>query len=66
MLSLAVAPRPVVLRRPAARKLVMPAKADMIETTGKFIGLFVLFTSSMNWWHYRRIRKSLEEKDPKN
>jgi hypothetical protein len=30
---------------------------------GKGLGLFVLFTSSMNWWFYRRIREDVENKN---
>ena len=35
------------------------------ELTGKFLGLFVLFTSSMNWYMYRRIRKETEKEKEK-
>ena len=50
------------MRRPPARRVATP-KADLNESiaiTGKFLGLFVLFTSSMNWWHYKRVREERE------
>jgi hypothetical protein len=51
--------------RPVRRRYVVKPRADIhpaVELTGKFLGLFVLFTSSMNWWHYRKIRKEHEKK----
>lgn len=58
-LSRPVAPRPV--RR---RTIVVRPRADSaIELTGKFLGLFVLFTSGMNWWVYRKIRKDHEDRE---
>jgi hypothetical protein len=53
-------PRPV-----RGRTIVVRPRADIqpvIELTGKFLGLFVLFTSSMNWWVYRKTRKDKERK----
>ena len=51
------ASRPIMIRRRA----VVPVRAmdlqEGVALTGKFVGLFVLFTSSMNWWAYRRTRK---------
>lgn len=60
----------LTLARPVARpvrrgRVIMRPRADLhpaVELTGKFLGLFVLFTSSLNWWVYRRIRK--DRKDP--
>ena len=55
-------PPPVKVRR--ARSVVRP-RADLnpaIVLTGKYLGLFVLFTSSMNWWYYRRTREDVEKK----
>jgi hypothetical protein len=49
-------PRPV-RRRP----MVVKPRADAVELTGKFLGLVVLFTSTLNWWHYRKIRKDREK-----
>jgi len=60
--------RPIVLRKPPSRKVVKP-RADFnqsIEYTGKFLGLFVLFTSSMNWWVYRSITKKGDDKKPRD
>ena len=56
-----------VHRRPVPRSRVVPKAISVqegVELTGKFLGLFVLFTSSMNWWYYRRTRE--ENQDPKN
>ena len=57
--------RPVVsLRRPTRQRVVKP-RVDMnqaIQLTGKYLGLFVLFTSSMNWWHYKRTREDAEKR----
>jgi hypothetical protein len=52
--------------RPVRRRVPVKPRADIhpaVELTGKFLGLFVLFTSSMNWWVYRKIRKDHEKKD---
>jgi hypothetical protein len=57
--------RPVILKPPPRRPRKVAVRADLnqaIELTGKSIGLFVLFTTTMNWWFYRRIRKDVEEK----
>lgn len=48
---------------PIRRRVVVP-RADANEViilTGKFIGSFVLFTSSMNWWYYKRTREDAEK-----
>jgi hypothetical protein len=52
-------PRP----SPVYRKKV--TRGDMVETTGKFLGLFVLFTSTANWWFYRRVREEKEKNTKK-
>ncbi|NBP66791.1 MAG: hypothetical protein EBU66_19350 [Bacteroidetes bacterium] len=39
--------------------------SDAAELTGKFLGAFVLFTSTLNWMMYRRINKQIEENDKK-
>jgi len=46
------------LSRPVRRHVIPKAVIDPQEGTGKFLGLFVLFASTMNWLTYRRIRKS--------
>jgi len=38
---------------------------ESVELTGKSMGLFVLFTSTLNWWVYRRITKNIEDKNKK-
>ncbi len=62
------ATRPPLIR-PHPRTLVRPPRADWqtgIALTGKFLGSFVLFTASMNWWYYRRTREEVEKnKDQK-
>jgi hypothetical protein len=59
-------PQPIVLRRPLKKKNPVHVRADVngIELAGKCMGLFVLFTSTMNWWFYRRVRKEGEKKKP--
>lgn len=65
MLSLAPH-RPLRVTRTRPRHPVRTrAGIDFQEATalvGKGLGLFVLFTSSMNWWYYRRIREDAEKK----
>ena len=61
-----VSPPCRVVRRapPPSRKRVIKPRADLqegIALTGKYLGLFVLFTSSMNWWYYKRIREEKEK-----
>lgn len=54
--------RSVRLRK---RHIVVRPRADAnhaIELTGKFLGLFVLLASSMNWWTYRKMRKDHEDR----
>jgi hypothetical protein len=61
---LAVKP-PVIPRIHRQRTVVKPKAITLqqsVEITGQYLGLFVLFTSTMNWWHYRKIRKDQEKK----
>ena len=58
-------PRPIP--RPVRRPVTVRPRASVdlqegVALTGKFLGLFVLFTSTMNWWTYRRIREENEKK----
>ena len=64
-MALVLMPRPIV--RPVHRPVAVRPRAAIdlqegVALTGKFLGLFVLFTSTMNWWTYRRIRKENEKK----
>lgn len=57
--------KPVVARPRRVRHTVVRTRADLNEgvaLAGKFLGSFVLFASTLNWWHYRRIRKNFEDK----
>lgn len=50
------------------RRLVVRPRADLqtaSEVVGKGLGLFVLFTSTMNWWYYRRVREEAEKNKDK-
>lgn len=40
--------------------------SDAVELTGKCLGAYVLFTSSLNWLFYRRINKSIEQSKKDN
>ena len=54
----------VYTHRPVFRR--KPVRADWnegVRLTGKYLGLFVLFTSTTNWWFYRKIRKEKDSKD---
>jgi len=69
MLRLQTRPhRPVPMKcaravRPSVR---VSASIDPIELTGQAIGLWVLFTTTTNWWFYRKVRKEVEKnKDDK-
>ena len=67
MLAITAFPTRPVVRHPLPRKTLKP-RADFnqaIEYTGKFLGLFVLFTSTANWWFYRSLRKKSEDEKPK-
>lgn len=44
------------------RPRVVP-KASLQEAAGHYIGLVVLFTATMNWWHYKQIREEAEAED---
>ena len=56
-------PLPRLVRRPPVKKNPVRVRADVngIELAGKYIGLVVLFTSTLNWWFYRRIRKPTDD-----
>ena len=44
-------------KRPPRARICVPPKAswqDGVEIAGRYIGLVVLFTSTMNWWFFRR------------
>lgn len=61
--------RPVVPVKPVRRRVQIAPRADMNEAiylTGKFLGSFVLFTSTLNWWHYKRTRENLDPKNSKD
>jgi len=50
------------------RRVVRPKAItfqESVELTGKTIGLFVLFTSTLNWWFYRKVRKQIEDENKK-
>ena len=53
-----------VPRPPPRSRICVPPKASWqegVEIAGKYIGLVVLFTSTMNWWHYRLTREEAEK-----
>lgn len=54
--------RPVIVHRLRLRPRAAVPIQEAAALTGKFLGLFVLFTSGMNWWTYRQIRKEQEKK----
>lgn len=49
------------------KKEVYVAKASMIEEVSYYVGkgivLFTMFYCGMNWYHYRDLRKRMEEED---
>lgn len=58
---------PAFRPRPPPRRAPVPVKAAIdwqegVALAGKGLGLFVLFTSSMNWWFYKRIREKNQKK----
>ena len=53
--------RPPLVRPVRKTKVIRSDLNQGIALTGKFLGLFVLFTSSMNWWHYKRTREEREK-----
>jgi hypothetical protein len=66
MLSLAPIRPPAVKRSRQRLPIRTRAGFDLQEASalvGKGLGLFVLFTTSMNWWTYRRIREDIEKKN---
>lgn len=53
-------------RRVIARDILMDGFRGMSESSyfvGKSIVLFTLFYCSMNWWHYRSLRKEFDDED---
>ena len=55
--------KPVVYPRVVRRRTVVQPRASVdLAVTGKFLGLFVLFASTTNWWFYRRAREDAEKK----
>lgn len=53
--------------RPRPVRRLAPVRAAMdwqegVALVGKGLGLFVLFTSSMNWWRYKRDREDAEKR----
>ena len=40
--------------------------SDITYYVGKSVILFTMFYSSLNWLHYRRLRKDMEDKNDKN
>lgn len=61
---LVVKPRPVAVVRRTNRVPVVRVRSDVNwpEVTGKYLGVFVLFTSSMNWWFYRTLTRKNKDK----
>lgn len=60
----------ITLRPPVLRPVIRPRYVRLtpraswqegLALTGKFLGLFVLFSSSMNWWRYKRDREDREK-----
>lgn len=53
------------LPRPVRRVQTRPAAAidfnEGVALAGKFLGSWVLFTSSMNWWRYKKDREAREK-----
>ena len=51
-------------RHQTRRSIVKPmaVASDITHIAGQFLTTFVLFTTSLNWWYYRRIRKDHEKK----
>jgi hypothetical protein len=58
---------------PRPRKVVMPMRARCVvrtrasiveysETIGRGLILFVLFASTLNWLHYKRLREEEEDR----
>jgi len=58
-----VTPRPPVVRLRARR---IPAKSDLFHTTTMAVTAGVTIYCTLNWWHYRSIRKKSEDIKEKN
>ena len=57
---------PLIRSIPARAKVCPPPKAALQEgaqLVGQYVGFFVLFASTMNWWYYRRTREDIEKKN---
>ena len=60
-----VSMKPVLVtrqRRDRGRRTIVTAHADITHIAGQFLTTFVLFTTSLNWLYYRKIRKDHEKK----
>ena len=53
--------KPIRIRKPIQKTNCFQFQNE-IQHVGKAMTLFVLFTSTMNWWFYRKIRKDNEKK----
>jgi hypothetical protein len=58
-------PCPKKRRAPPPTKSSLSDMNDVIQITSKYVMLFVFFTSSLNWLHYRNLRKMNEEDSSK-
>lgn len=62
-----LAPLYVPSPRPCRRVRTRPAASidfnEGLALAGKFLGSWVLFTSSMNWWRYKRDRESIDREN---
>ena len=55
---------PLIRSVPVRARVCPPPKASLqegVQIVGQYLGFFVLFASTMNWWHYRRIREEIEK-----
>jgi hypothetical protein len=52
--------RPIRIRKPNQKTKCYQFQNE-IEYVGKTLTLFVLFTSTMNWWFYRKITKKKDK-----
>jgi hypothetical protein len=55
---------PLPIARPVRRRVVIKNSFDPVETSrviGKGITLWVLFTSALNWLHYKKINDKRNE-----
>jgi hypothetical protein len=54
--------RPVPFaQRPVARVRSLPPELEWLPVFGKTVTLFVGFTAALNWLHYRKARKRIED-----